>query len=180
MGANAVYASSFTSWVFYVGAAVEMFTTGTGIAVRSIASNVVAADEVGKLNALLGLVESLEPTLYAPLYLAVWDATRDSFTVAFLLMSIALVSPALVIFSWVMEHVCFKHTTTLLLISRFLPSDGCIGLIEIWVKRMMKRKLMKRRPNWHSRPQLCRKKLHWIQRALICKKNNVRTMNWML
>lgn len=99
MGANAVYASSFTSWVFYVGAAVEMFTTGTGIAVRSIASNVVAADEVGKLNALLGLVESLEPTLYAPLYLAVWDATRDSFTVAFLLMSIALVSPALVIFS---------------------------------------------------------------------------------
>lgn len=76
-----------------------MFTTGTGIAVRSIASNVVMADEVGKLNALLGLVESLEPTLYAPLYLSVWDATRDTFTVAFLLMSIALISPALVIFA---------------------------------------------------------------------------------
>lgn len=97
--ANAVYASSFTSWLFYAGAAVEMFTTGTGIAVRSIGSKVVLADEVGKLNALLGLVESLEPTLYAPLYLAVWDATRDSFTGAFLLMSIALILPALLIFA---------------------------------------------------------------------------------
>lgn len=99
MVANAVYASSFVSWIFYIGAAVEMFTTGTGIAVRSIASNVVSADEVGKLNALLGLVESLEPTLYAPIYLAVWDATRDTFTVAFLLLSIALISPALLIFT---------------------------------------------------------------------------------
>lgn len=100
MIANAVYASSFVSWMFYVGAAVEMFTTGTGIAVRSIASNVVMPDEVGKLNALLGLVESLEPTLYAPIYLSVWDATRDTFTVAFLLVSIALISPALIIFWW--------------------------------------------------------------------------------
>lgn len=98
MGANTVYSLSFASWMLFVGAAIEMFSTGTGIAVRSIASKVVLADEVGKLNALLGLVESFEPTVYAPLYLAVWDATRDHLTVTFLLMSIALVSPALVIF----------------------------------------------------------------------------------
>lgn len=84
--------------MFYVGAAVEMFSTGTGISVRSIASKVVLPNEVGKLNALLGLIESLEPILYAPVYLTVWDATRDSFTVAFLLLSIALIAPALLIF----------------------------------------------------------------------------------
>lgn len=98
MIANVVYASSFTWWIFYAGAAIEMFTTGTGIAVRTIASKVVLADEVGKLNALLGLVESLVPTIYVPLYLNVWEATRDSVTVAFLLLSIALIAPALIIF----------------------------------------------------------------------------------
>lgn len=96
--ANCVYAAAQVSWVFFGGCFVEMLSAGTNIAMRSIASKAVAGDEVGKMNALLALVESAVPLVFLPLYVTVYDATRDYWPSAFLALGVVLMLPAMPVF----------------------------------------------------------------------------------
>lgn len=99
--ANCVYAAAQVSWVFFGGCCVEMLSAGTNIAMRSIASKAVAGDEVGKMNALLALVESAVPLVFLPLYVTVYDGTRDYWPSAFLALGVVLMLPAMPVFMYV-------------------------------------------------------------------------------
>lgn len=96
--ANTLYSTVQIGWVYYVGCVVESLAGGTQIAMRSIATKTVAADEVGKINALLALVESAAPLMFTPLYVRVYDATRDYWTSAFLAMGVILFVPVMPVF----------------------------------------------------------------------------------
>lgn len=93
-----VYAFAQTSWHLYLGPIVELFSGTSFIAVRSIASKLVNNDELGKVNSLLSVAESLMPLLYTPLYAQVYANTMDTLPGAFFLMGGALTVPAIVIY----------------------------------------------------------------------------------
>lgn len=52
----------------------------------------------GKMNAILALTESGVPLIFTPLYVTVYDATRDYWPSAFLALGIVLLLPALPVF----------------------------------------------------------------------------------
>ncbi|XP_055594457.1 tetracycline resistance protein, class A-like [Uranotaenia lowii] len=95
-----VYAFAATTWQLYLGPIVEMLNGTSFISMRSIASKLVASDELGKVNSLFGVAEALMPLVYAPMYTTLYAATIDSLPGAFFLLGGALTAPAVVIFMW--------------------------------------------------------------------------------
>ncbi|XP_035776164.1 solute carrier family 46 member 3-like isoform X2 [Anopheles albimanus] len=91
-----VYAFAVTTWQLYL----EMLNGTSFISMRSIASKLVASDELGKVNSLFGVAEALMPLVYAPMYTTVYSATINVLPGAFFLLGGALTSPAVVIFLW--------------------------------------------------------------------------------
>ncbi|XP_055526719.1 solute carrier family 46 member 3-like [Wyeomyia smithii] len=95
-----VYAFAVTTWQLYLGPIVEMLNGTSFISMRSIASKLVASDELGKVNSLFGVAEALMPLVYAPMYTTVYAATINVLPGAFFLLGGALTAPAVVIFLW--------------------------------------------------------------------------------
>ncbi|CAK1603873.1 unnamed protein product [Parnassius mnemosyne] len=85
----------------YLYPLVEMLNGTTTIALRSLSSKLVSNQELGRLNSLVGVVETLMPVVYAPLYSRVYIATIDYLPGAVFLLSIVSSIPALIIFSWI-------------------------------------------------------------------------------
>nr|XP_029712975.1 solute carrier family 46 member 3-like [Aedes albopictus]XP_029712976.1 solute carrier family 46 member 3-like [Aedes albopictus]XP_029712977.1 solute carrier family 46 member 3-like [Aedes albopictus]XP_029712978.1 solute carrier family 46 member 3-like [Aedes albopictus] len=95
-----VYAFAATTWQLYLGPIVEMLNGTSFISMRSIATKLVASNELGKVNSLFGVAEALMPLVYAPMYTTVYAATIDVLPGAFFLLGGALTSPAVIIFLW--------------------------------------------------------------------------------
>uniref|UniRef100_A0A2M4AAV7 Putative adenylate cyclase n=1 Tax=Anopheles triannulatus TaxID=58253 RepID=A0A2M4AAV7_9DIPT len=95
-----VYAFAVTTWQLYLGPIIEMLNGTSFISMRSIASKLVASDELGKVNSLFGVAEALMPLVYAPMYTTVYSATINVLPGAFFLLGGALTSPAVIIFLW--------------------------------------------------------------------------------
>lgn len=95
-----VFAFASTTWEFLLGPVVEILNGTSFIAMRSLASKLVASDELGKVNSLFGVCESLMPLLYAPMYTQVYKATIDTFPGLFYLLGGGLTFPAVIIFLW--------------------------------------------------------------------------------
>lgn len=75
-----------------------MFNGTSFIAMRSIASKLVASDELGKVNSLFGVAEALMPLVYGPMYTSLYSATLSTLPGAFFLLGGALTVPAVIIF----------------------------------------------------------------------------------
>ncbi|RZC42749.1 uncharacterized protein BDFB_004854, partial [Asbolus verrucosus] len=100
-----VYTFAPTSWVFYCGAVVEALNGTSFIAMRSIMSKLVPADELGKINSLFGVSEALMPLIYGPMYSMTYKATINVLPGAFYLLGGILTTPAVFIFFWLYrEH----------------------------------------------------------------------------
>ncbi|XP_055640590.1 solute carrier family 46 member 3-like [Toxorhynchites rutilus septentrionalis] len=95
-----VYAFAVTTWQLYLGPIVEMLNGTSFISMRSIASKLVASDELGKVNSLFGVAEALMPLVYAPMYTTVYASTINVLPGAFFLLGGGLTAPAVVIFLW--------------------------------------------------------------------------------
>lgn len=78
-----------------LGVLVEILNGTSFIALRSIISKLVPAEDLGKINSLYGVCEALMPLAYAPLYNIVYRATIDTLPGAFYLVGGALTLPAL-------------------------------------------------------------------------------------
>ncbi|CAG5058576.1 unnamed protein product [Parnassius apollo] len=85
----------------YLYPLVEMLYGTTSIALRSLCSKLVSHQELGRLNSLVGVVETLMPVVYAPLYSRIYIATIDYLPGVVFLLSIVSSIPVLVIFSWI-------------------------------------------------------------------------------
>ncbi|XP_015364776.1 PREDICTED: solute carrier family 46 member 3-like [Diuraphis noxia] len=103
--AGFVYAFATTDFVFYLAPLVDIVNGTSFIAMRSIISKLVPADELGKVNSLFGVCEALVPLIYGPMYSAVYKATLKTVPGAFFLLGGALTVPAALIFLWMYnEH----------------------------------------------------------------------------
>lgn len=94
-----VYAFSQLEWHMYIGPIADIVAGTTFIAMRSLASKVVSSDELGKMNSIFGIVESIAPMIYSPILAAVYAATLVQMTGAFFLVGGCMIIPAIALFS---------------------------------------------------------------------------------
>ncbi|XP_076673167.1 putative peptidoglycan muropeptide transporter SLC46 isoform X3 [Andrena cerasifolii] len=85
--AGFVYAFATTDWMIYLAAIVEIVNGTSFIAMRSIASKLVSTDELGKVNSLFGVCESLMPLVYGPVYSSIYAATMKTFPGTFFIVA---------------------------------------------------------------------------------------------
>ncbi|KYN35936.1 Solute carrier family 46 member 3 [Trachymyrmex septentrionalis] len=103
--ASFVYAFATSAWMVYVAAIVEIVNGTSFIAMRSIASKLVPTDELGKVNSLFGVCESLMPLVYGPMYSAIYAATMNTFPGTFFIAGGCMTVPAVFAFFWLYtEH----------------------------------------------------------------------------
>ncbi|XP_070493999.1 lysosomal proton-coupled steroid conjugate and bile acid symporter SLC46A3-like [Chironomus tepperi] len=105
--ASFIYAFAVTSLQFYFGPVVEFIHYASFIAMRSIASKIVGPDERARLNSLVGLIESLAPSIYGPMYSKIYDVTITVFPGAFYLVGSGLKVMALMIF--IKMYISYKR-----------------------------------------------------------------------
>nr|BAM19434.1 adenylate cyclase [Papilio xuthus] len=82
----------------YLCPLVEVLNGTAAIALRSLSSKLVSYQELGKLNSLFGMVETIMPLIYAPIYTKVYVASLHILPGTVFLLSIASTIPVLVIF----------------------------------------------------------------------------------
>jgi len=100
-----IFAYAPNGFIFYIGAIVEMFNGTSFIAMRSIISKLVPADELGKIYSLFGVSEALMPLAYGPLYTFIYSRTIETFPGAYFIAGSGLTLPAFFIFLWLyFEH----------------------------------------------------------------------------
>ncbi|KAI5645167.1 major facilitator superfamily domain-containing protein [Phthorimaea operculella] len=95
-----VLAFARTTAEAYLSPLLEVLNGTTPIALRSIASKLVSYTEFGKVYSLFGVVETLVPLIFAPLYSRVYILTLYFLPGFPFLLSVGFTIPALGIFIW--------------------------------------------------------------------------------
>lgn len=88
------------SFLFYIGALIEAFNGTSFVASRSIITKLVEEKDLGKVNSLFGIAESLTILLYVPMYSALYKATLNIFSASFYIVGIFLTIPAILLYLW--------------------------------------------------------------------------------
>lgn len=81
-----VYAFSTLEWHMFLGPVAEIIGGTSHIAMRSLATKIVCKEELGKINSVFGIVESIAPLAYSPTLAAVYSHTLTTMPGAFLLV----------------------------------------------------------------------------------------------
>ncbi|KAJ1523866.1 hypothetical protein ONE63_010422 [Megalurothrips usitatus] len=72
------YAFATEGWQMYAAAVTDIIGAGAVITMRAIATKLVLSDELGKLLALLAVVEAIIPLVFKPVYSKVFAETSDT------------------------------------------------------------------------------------------------------
>ncbi|XP_028169920.1 proton-coupled folate transporter-like isoform X1 [Ostrinia nubilalis] len=95
IAAAVVYALAPDRTIYFLGPVLDMFSSAGATSLRSIATKLVHADEIGKTSSLISISEALVPVIYSPVYSKVYLSTLSTFAGAFYLISAALAVPAI-------------------------------------------------------------------------------------
>ncbi|XP_031352582.1 uncharacterized protein LOC116180821 isoform X3 [Photinus pyralis] len=90
----------YTSVAHLTGALIEAFNGTSFVASRSIITKLVEEKDLGKVNSLFGIAESLTILLYVPMYSALYKATLNIFSASFYVLGITLTIPAILLYLW--------------------------------------------------------------------------------
>lgn len=93
-----IYAFSQLEWHLYMGPVAEIIGGTTFIAMRSLASKIVTSSELGKINSIFGIVESIAPLIYSPVLAAIYSATLKTMPGAFFLVGGTMTIPGAFLF----------------------------------------------------------------------------------
>lgn len=93
-----VYAFSQVEWHMFIGPFAEIIGGAAFIAMRSLASKIVSSSELGKINSLFGIVESIAPLIYSPVLAAIYSATLTVMPGAFFLVGGIMTIPGVMLF----------------------------------------------------------------------------------
>ncbi|XP_031624861.1 solute carrier family 46 member 3 isoform X2 [Contarinia nasturtii] len=96
-----VYAFSQVEWHMFIGPVAEIIGGAALIAMRSLASKIVSSNELGKVNSLFGIVESIAPLIYSPVLAAIYSATLTTMPGAFFLVGGCMSFPGILLFLWI-------------------------------------------------------------------------------
>lgn len=105
--ASLVFAFAPSPTVFYIGAIVELFNGTSFIAMRTIISKLVPANELGKIYSIFSVCEAITPLIYGPMYTSIYKLTIDVVPGAFFLAGGLLTIPSVLIFYWL--HLENQH-----------------------------------------------------------------------
>ncbi|XP_035435171.1 proton-coupled folate transporter [Spodoptera frugiperda] len=98
IAAAVVYAMAPNRTIYFLGPVLDMFSSAGATSLRSIATKLVDADEVGKTSSLISISEALVPVIYSPVYSKVYLTTLSTMPGAFYLISASLAVPAIAIY----------------------------------------------------------------------------------
>ncbi|KAF5269814.1 hypothetical protein FQR65_LT05860 [Abscondita terminalis] len=90
--------------LFYVGTLLEVFNGTAFVASRSILTKLVSQEELGKVNSLFGIAESLTGLIYGPTYSFIYKSTLHHFPSAFFLFGIIFTIPAIFMYLWLYKY----------------------------------------------------------------------------
>ncbi|XP_058449168.1 uncharacterized protein LOC131429137 [Malaya genurostris] len=86
--------SAVKPYLYYVATSIDVFEGSKTVAIRSIVSKLVEQDEIGKMLALMGIVDSAQVVIFPTLYSAVYLKSQ-----AFFIGTVFLVSEAFLLLS---------------------------------------------------------------------------------
>ncbi|XP_044756144.1 solute carrier family 46 member 3-like [Coccinella septempunctata] len=95
-----VYAFAPTTYIFYIGAFVEVFHSTCHIAMRSIMAKLVPPQELGQSNSVFAIFESITPLLFGPIYTNVYNKTINIFPGSIYMVTSILYLITLYLFFW--------------------------------------------------------------------------------
>ncbi|VVC34721.1 Hypothetical protein CINCED_3A007627 [Cinara cedri] len=104
-----VYAFAPTGMVFYIGPLVDIFHGTAFVAMRSMLSKLVPANELGQVLAVFSLIETVIPAVFRPLYTVIYQKTLYSLPGAFYIFGGILNIPGVIIFLWMYYNVHKKE-----------------------------------------------------------------------
>lgn len=93
-----IYAFATTTFMFYFGTTTDIFVSTKAIAIKSIISKAIQADELGRIFSVLGILESVATFFFPSIYSYVYLLTVDSFIGAIYFLSEFLFLLTLVLF----------------------------------------------------------------------------------
>lgn len=93
-----IYAFAVTTFMFYVGTTVDFFVSTKAIAIKSIISKIIHADELGRIFSILGILESVATFFFPSIYSYVYLQTVESFIGAIYFLSEFLFLLTLILF----------------------------------------------------------------------------------
>lgn len=99
-----VYAFAQVEWHLFIGPVAEIIGGAAFIAMRSLASKIVSSNELGKINSLFGIVESIAPLIYSPVLAAIYSATLTKMAGAFFLVGGIMTIPGVMLFMYVYSN----------------------------------------------------------------------------
>ncbi|KAK4884691.1 hypothetical protein RN001_000962 [Aquatica leii] len=102
-----VYTLAKTPTLFYIGTLLEVFNGIAFVASRSIITKIVSKEELGKVNSLFGIAESITIVIYGPMYSAIYKASLYTFPGTFFIIGVVLTIPPILIYLWLYKH---RHT----------------------------------------------------------------------
>lgn len=73
--------------MFYAATTIDLFVSTKAIAIKSIISKVIGADELGRMFGILGVIESLVTFVFPAIYSFVYLHTVDTFISAIYFLS---------------------------------------------------------------------------------------------
>ncbi|KAJ0180103.1 hypothetical protein K1T71_004694 [Dendrolimus kikuchii] len=100
-----VYAFAPNATIFYIGPLVDILNGTSVLAVRSIYSKLVEPNELGKMNSIVGVTETLLPVIAVSLYTQVYTNTMSVMPGAVYLLGATTTVPGVLVFIWLFfEH----------------------------------------------------------------------------
>lgn len=94
------YTLAKTAVWFYISTLLDAVNGAAIVASRSMATKLVSEHDLGKVNSLFGIVDSLAALIYGPMYSAVYEATLDVLPTAFNIVGVGLTIPAVILYIW--------------------------------------------------------------------------------
>lgn len=73
--------------MFYAGTTIDLFISTKAIAIKSIVSKTIPANELGKMLSVLGIIEALDAIVFPSIYSFVYLHTVETFTGAIFFLS---------------------------------------------------------------------------------------------
>lgn len=97
--------------MFYVGTTVDLFVSTKAIAIKSIVSKTIPANELGKMLSVLGIIEALDAIVFPSIYSFVYLHTVKTFIGAIYLLSEFFFTLTLIMF--VIIYILMRRNGTL-------------------------------------------------------------------
>ncbi|XP_045463912.1 proton-coupled folate transporter-like isoform X2 [Harmonia axyridis] len=98
MIAETIYVTAPDYRFFYAGILMDVFFTGTPIALRALMAKVVPEDELGRSNSVFGLSEAVIPLIFGPIYSAVYRGSIDFFPGSYFFVSMGFFTIGICLF----------------------------------------------------------------------------------